>query len=86
MVTITNRYPLHRIDNLMDQLVGSCMFNKINMRSAYHHIRVKLEDIPRIAPKTHYGHYEYSNMLFGVSNAYGGLMEYMNMIFNSYLD
>lgn len=86
MVTIKNTHPLPRIDNLMDPLVGSCVFSKINLRSGYHHIRVKSEDILKITFRTCYGHYEYSMMLFDVSIAPGVFMEYMNMIFHPYLD
>lgn len=86
MVTIKNMYPLPRIDDLMDHLVGACMFSKIDLRSSYHHIRVKLENIPIITFKTHYGHYEYSNIVLGVTNASRVFMESMNKIFNSYLD
>lgn len=85
-VTIKNRYPLPRIDDLMDQLVGACVFSKIDLRSGYHQIRVKPDDIPKTAFRTRYGHYEYTVMPFGVSNALGVFMEYMNLIFHLYLD
>lgn len=77
---------LTRIDDLMDHLVGACVFSKIDLRSSYHQIRVKFEDILKIVFMTHYGHYEYSIMYFGVTNVLGVFMEYMNGIFNPYLD
>jgi len=85
-VTIKNRYPLPRIDDLMDQLVGARVFSKINLRSAYHQIKVKDEDMQKTAFRTRYGHYEYTVMPFGVTNAPGVFMEYMNHIFHTYLD
>jgi len=85
-VTIKNRYPLPRIDDLMDQLVGARVFSKIDLRSGYHQIKVKDEDTQKTAFRTRYGHYEYSVMPFGVTNAPGVFMEYMNRIFHAYLD
>ena len=85
-VTIKNKYHLPRIDDLMDQMVGSCVFSKIDLRSGYHQIRVKSEDIPKTAFRTRYGHYEYLVMRFGVTNAPGVFMDYMNRVFHPYLD
>jgi len=85
-VTIKNRYPLPRIDDLMDQLVGAEVFSKIDLRSGYHQIRVKAEDVSKTTFRTRYGQYEYSVMPFGVTNAPCVFMEYMNRIFHPYLD
>jgi len=85
-VTIKNRYPLVRIDDLMDKRVGARVFSKIDLRSGYHQIKVKDEDMQKTTFRTRYGHCEYSVMPFGVTNAPGVFMEYMNRIFHDYLD
>ena len=85
-VTIKNRYSLLRIDDLMDQLVGARVFSKIDLRSGYHQIKVKDEDMQKTTFRTRYGHYKYSMMPFGVTNVPGVFMEYMNRIFHAYLD
>jgi hypothetical protein len=68
-VTIKNKYPLPRIDLLFDQLVGAKVFSKIDLRSWYHQIKIKPEDIPKIAFSARYGLYEYLVMSFGLTNA-----------------
>jgi len=85
-LTIKNKYPLSRIDDLLDQLKGAVVFSKIDLRSGYHQILVKPEDMQNTTFRSRYGHYEYVVMLFGVTNAPAIYMEYMNRIFRPYLD
>ncbi|XP_020981421.1 uncharacterized protein LOC110272965 [Arachis duranensis] len=85
-ITVKNKYPMPRIDGLMDQLQGFGVFSKIDLRSGYHRIRVKDEDIPKTAFRTCYGHYEYTVMSFGLTNVLEIFMDYMNRIFHPYLD
>jgi hypothetical protein len=85
-VTVKNKYPLSRIEDLFDQLKGAKIFSKIDLRSRYHQVRIKDEDISKITFRTRYGHYEFTVVPFGLSNAHVVFMCLMNGVFKDYLD
>ncbi|WMV24317.1 hypothetical protein MTR67_017702 [Solanum verrucosum] len=85
-VTIKIKYHLPRIDDLFDQLQGESYFSYIDLRSGYHQLRVKEEDIPKMAFRTRYGHHEFFVMSFGLNNTPTAFMDLMNRVFIQYLD
>ncbi|GKC23768.1 putative reverse transcriptase domain-containing protein, partial [Tanacetum coccineum] len=85
-LTVKNRYPLLRIDDLFDQLQGSSVYSKTELRSGYHQLRVQEEDISKTAFRTCYGHYEFQVIPFGLTNAPAVFMDLMNRVCKPYLD
>lgn len=85
-VAIKNRYPLPRIHDTFDQFCGARVFSKLDLRTGYHQLRVREEDVPKTAFRIRYGHYEYRVMPFGVINAPVTFMNLINRIFYQYLN
>jgi hypothetical protein len=85
-VTVKNKYPLPRIEDLFDQLRGASVFSKIDLRSGYHQLRIRPSDIPKTTFITKYGLYEFTVMAFGLTNAPSFFMNLMNSVFMDYLD
>ena len=85
-VTVQNRYPLPRIDDLFDQLRGVRVYSKIDLRTGYHQLRVRETDIPKTAFRTRYRHFESAMMPFGLTNALAAFTDLMLRVFQPYLD
>ena len=85
-LTVKNKYPLPRTNDLFDQLKGTSIFSKIDLRFGYHHLRIKDADVHKTAFRTRYGHYEFLVMPFGLKNAPAAFMDLMNCVFRPYVD
>ena len=85
-VTIKNKYIISKIDDLFDQFQGAIHISNIDLRSGYHQLRIRDSDIPKIAFRTRYGHYEFVVMSFLLTNAPEDFMDLMNRVFIQYLD
>ena len=85
-VTMKNKYPLPRIDDLFDQLQSTRVFSKIDLRSGYYQLRIREQDVHKTAFRTRYGHFEFLVMPFGLTNMPTAFMDMMQRVFRPYLD
>ncbi|KZV24364.1 hypothetical protein F511_35198, partial [Dorcoceras hygrometricum] len=85
-VTVKNKYPLPRIDDLFDQFQGSTVYSKIDFRSGYHQLWIRDADVAKTAFRTRYGHYEFLVMPFGLTNTPAMFKDFMNRVFSEYID
>ena len=85
-MTVKNKYPLLRIEDLFARLRGDGIFSKVDLRSGYYQLQVKDEDVPKTTFRTRYGNYEFLVMPFGLTNALIAFMDLMNRVFRPYLD
>ena len=85
-LTIKNKYPLPRIDDLFDQVRGATIFSKIDFRTGYHQLGIKDEDVKKTTFRTRYGHYEFVVLPFGLTNSPGTFMCLMNSVVHKYMD
>ena len=85
-MTVNNRYLLPKIDDLFDQLQEATIFSKIDLRSGYHQLSIRDNNIPKTVFRSRYGHYEFIVMSFGLTNAPAVFMDLMNIVFKDFLD
>ena len=85
-VTIKNKYPLPHIDELFDNLQGSAVYSKLDLRQGYYQLKIREADIPKTAFNSRYGHFEFMVMPFGLTNAPAAFMDLMHRVFHPYLD